>query len=129
MYQDVLNNTYRNTLNEHNDCTVIALTLTTGKPYIWCHTAMKEAGRKVRGRAVMERGIDVVKNRGINIRYLGCPKRNGRPISVKTIGEPHPKGRYIVRVRGHVLALVDGEVLDWTKDRRHIVQDMWEVLS
>jgi hypothetical protein len=38
------------------------------------------------------------------------------------------KGRYICMVRGHVAAVVDGQVIDWSDGRRHQVKEVYEVV-
>jgi hypothetical protein len=37
------------------------------------------------------------------------------------------RGRYLVWTRNHLLAVVDGEVVDWTKGRRHRVRAVSKV--
>jgi hypothetical protein len=37
-------------------------------------------------------------------------------------------GRYICMVRGHVAALVNGEVIDWTAGRRHQIKEVYELV-
>jgi hypothetical protein len=34
--------------------------------------------------------------------------------TLKTVAKRYPRGTFYVHVRGHILALVDGEILDWT---------------
>ena len=36
--------------------------------------------------------------------------------------------KYLVRVRGHVLAVRNNEVLDWTEGRRHRIQEVYKVI-
>jgi hypothetical protein len=37
------------------------------------------------------------------------------------------KGKYLVLTRSHALAMIDGEVLDWTKGRRHRVVAIYKI--
>jgi hypothetical protein len=39
------------------------------------------------------------------------------------------RGKYLVRIRRHVLAIVDGQVHDWTDGRQHRVQQVFEIIQ
>lgn len=47
--------------------------------------------------------------------------------SAKTIGRVYPKGKYLVFFYGHVAAMVDGIIEDYTEGRRHIVKSIYKV--
>jgi hypothetical protein len=38
-------------------------------------------------------------------------------------------GRHLVYVKDHVLALVDGLVMDWTRGRMHRVEHIWTIIE
>ena len=53
--------------------------------------------------------------------------------SDKTVGqlvETHPKGRFVVRVPGHLFAMIEGVVIDCVQDRvgpRRKVTHLWKI--
>ena len=50
--------------------------------------------------------------------------------TVSTLGRHLPSsGRYLVHVRGHVLAFDDGVVKDWSEGRRHRIKDIYQVVK
>ena len=51
-----------------------------------------------------------------------CQRVFGKRITVNQAPNYLLKGKYLLFVSGHVLAMVDGEVLDWTQGRRHQVK-------
>lgn len=117
-------------LGEANDCTVKAISIAGRVPYNVAYDACKAEGRRYRcgmyptqwKRAILRVGcayIEVAKN---------PLQRNGSRYTVKTIGQKYPQGYYIVKVRGHALAMVNGQVLDWTEGRKHRVQEVIKVI-
>ena len=109
---------------EHNDCSVIAIAMIYELSYNEAHKVCFDHGRRAR------RGFYVNKA----IKALGrtekeyCPKQpNDSRYTVKTIGDELTYGKYFVFVSGHVLALIDGIVYDWTEDRKHRVTSVIQV--
>lgn len=107
-------------LGEDNDCSVKAVALACGLPYDAAHAAFEDAGRR-HGRGVLTpqifKALKVLKINTQPISHLRQP--NGSRYTPRTISRLLPFGRYLVYTRGHVFALVDGQVLDWTKGRKH----------
>jgi hypothetical protein len=121
---------------EKRDCVPRALALLCGASYADALELTRLYGRK--------------SNRGMNtygmvslptFKFNGCTFREvdltgkktfpmGRAVVTvpvrrwKTVGsfvKAHPKGRYLLRVKGHVLPVIDGVVTDWSfKPRRHL---------
>lgn len=114
---------------ESKDCTVRALANALELPYDEVHAEMKAAGRKNNEGAYNHQFTPVYMKHGFkpvcvfgttngamwSLKYL---KQNGIETIHKagiTIGRLLPylaEGRYIVEVKGHVFAVVDGEVID-----------------
>jgi hypothetical protein len=113
--------------NEANDCTVRALANAYGMPYKLAHRIMGKAGRKQGKGPQLEAmhktytrlgfEIDRIHGETNTARYLwkylavGHTKYRGA-----TLGRVLPLlsvGRFIVLIRGHVFAVVNGEVLDY----------------
>ena len=126
-------------VNDNNNCTVLALKSVTGFTERKCYNLLKKEGR--------------VDGRGFYIRkYLGKSKKIGkvsfkkiytnrdrekdqglfkawRTVTLNSFCKMFPKGSYYVCVRGHALAIVDGNIIDnvtYQGDRRH-VEEVWKV--
>lgn len=107
-----------------NDCGIIAVAIATQSSYEHVEKLFAELGRKLnRGVYIYQivaacrilTGLDTIKS------DIAERQRNGSRYTMKTIGKQYPRGRYILTCDGHVAALVDGQVMDWTAGRRHRV--------
>ena len=111
--------------SEANDCAVCAMTIATGMDYHDIHKLYASKGRKPRAgtpQAMTSKVMGSLKRQGYKFVDEGMPRqKSGSLYTMKTIAKAFPKGTYIVRVRGHMAALVDGKVEDWTDNRRHQV--------
>lgn len=116
---------------KNKDCGVKAVSIACRVPYDKAHDACRLAGRK-NCHGMWE--SELLKA----IRITGCTheeidwvprQKNGSRYTTKTIGQKYPKGFYIVWVRGHILAMVDGKVLDWTDGRKHRVVKVWKITA
>lgn len=112
-------------VGEVDDCTVRALANATDLPYDECHELMQSYGR-VNGetmcsakmmKAYQSVGLKFVaafgstKSAMYNAAVFNCKRLPGRTLA-KLLPELHT-GRYIVEIRGHVFAVVDGDVIDY----------------
>ena len=107
-------------LNEDNDCSVKALAIAARVSYAMAHKACAKHGRKPK-RGMYTQDILETASHTLNCRVelkIDLRQRNGSRYTVKTIAPLLNKGHYLVFVRGHVLAVVDGKVEDWTANRR-----------
>jgi hypothetical protein len=112
--------------NEHNDCTVKALTAATGLSYDECHHALAKQGRKPRKGCHFH---TVGKRAAADLGFL-METMDWRDYSAKTMISAErdrrlAKGRYVLQVRAHVAALVDGKVIDWSQGRRHRIKAVY----
>jgi len=119
-------------LAERNDCTVKAVSIACQIPYSEAHTYLGRLGRR-RGCGWYEmdhwRGMRHVSGYVDNLHKLGIEyeKVEVRSKTVSQIVRELTSGHYLVKVRGHVLALVDGKVEDWTEGRRHHVKSVYKI--
>ena len=121
-------------IGEHSDCSVVAFSIVTGISYTEMHQIFNFAGRPDRNRtpwATTDKVVEHLKNNGYTIESSQPRRiyeRYGREIhgrySLLTIGKILPKGHYVVHVRGHALALIDGEVQDWSTDSKRLVNEV-----
>jgi hypothetical protein len=112
--------------NERNDCAVRAMTLATGRPYAEVHALLAKYGRKTRrgtpfssmDSALTELGLPKLTRCETDYQLVGggyFGRRSWRDTSRPTLARfaaEHRRGRYIVVIRGHAFALVDGMQLD-----------------
>lgn len=111
-------------LNEHNDCAVRATTLASGFSYDHVHRLYSLCGRKHR-RGVKRYITDKVwKHLGLKVKPVQVKSK-----TVCTLERELRFGKYLVFTRGHLLALIDGVVQDWTKGRRHRVVRVYKVVD
>lgn len=115
-------------MGEHGDCSVRAVALTTNVPYETAHIALRVAGRRNRRGAFENQIIKATRSLGYTVDPKVIPKQsNGSLYTAKTIGRVYPTGNYLVYTRGHVFALVNGSVLDWTEGKKHRVLGLQRV--
>lgn len=127
-------------MGETNDCTVRALAIAGAVAYQEAHAAMKAAGRRDRhgpkafGR--LEQGVrridcpaitKAARALGIDIRRMEKHEYRAKTVSSAPRDPKLQAGHYIVLVRGHALAVVQGEVCDWTEGRKHQVKEVYEL--
>jgi len=110
--------------NEHNDCSVKALAIATNEPYIKAHTMMQKMGRKNRKGCMPHEILASIKEMGFS--YKDCGRLSKTVTTLEAAVSPSK--RYICFVRGHVLAVVNGKIEDWTEGRKYRVQTVIEVL-
>lgn len=116
-------------IKDKNDCTVRALANAASIPYTEAHAALKNVGRKeghgehlnVYADAYAKYGFELVAFFGTTKASLGYRRRmmlKGvdvplcKGMSFGRMLETLKHGRYIVTVRGHALAVVNGKVFD-----------------
>ena len=116
---------FKDSYGEDNDCTVVALSVAAGIPYNVAHDILRAAGRE------RCKGFRLVG-------WLRCQYRDGRsvcgykvtPVNAgrKTLAQVRrdfPKGRFILRKRGHVFAMIDNEVMDYGRGNRTRITDLF----
>lgn len=111
--------------NEQLDCTVRAFALVSQISYRDAHVMMAKAGRKEGKRmADFAAFMKTWCGRICNTRYVRRAGDCG--ITLGRYVKDHPTGRYLLRVRGHVVAVVDGVALDLGEPNwRAIVRGAW----
>lgn len=113
---------------ETNDCTVRALTASTGLDYDVCHAQLKKQGRKNRkGVHWIVEGPKAAKALGFTMRQMDRSEYRAKTMITAERDRAFRSGNFAVLVRGHVAALVDGKVIDWSAGRRHRIQAVYEV--
>jgi hypothetical protein len=117
-------------MNESKDCTVKGLAIATGIPYERAQEIMRYMGRRP------NKGLKGGPNRRIIATMQTACKLAGRIVdspqfperlTMNTVGERYSKGTYMVFTSGHVAALVNGQVQDWSEGRRNRVKFLFKV--
>lgn len=136
--------------HEESDCTVRTLAHIANLSYPEAHEIMKEAGRKDGECSSVYNGLVEAQNLGklrfhrveveereriINAApgFVGCTgkpllAKRMMPINITQFVRQHSRGRYVVRIKQHVFALIDGVMYDAYKQHGGaLVQAAWEV--
>lgn len=130
-------------VGERNDCSVVATALVTERDYAEVHRVFRLNGRKSRRRTEMSITFKSLKALGFEAEQVYYPTRARGYIQnpgyanrfrsktvTKIEGEiqrKDPKGHYLIRTRGHILAFANGRIQDWTAGRRHRVIEVYHV--
>lgn len=109
-----------NRYGETNDCSVVATAMVLDLSYNDAHALLYKLGRRARA------GFNTMR---LEV-HLGsrCSKRvyptqpNGSNYTIKTVPSLLPLGKHLIFTAGHVLACINGSILDWTEDRKHRVR-------
>lgn len=113
---------------ETNDCTVRALTASTGLDYDVCHAQLRKQGRKNRkGCHWYIEGPKAAEALGYTMRQLERSEYSAKTMISAERDRKLRNGNFVVLVRGHVAALLDGKVVDWSQGRRHRIKAVYEV--
>ena len=110
---------------EANDCTVRALANAAAMPYKLAHKVLRKAGRQPRTGVKSSNWHPAYLRMGFRLVSIHGSTQGARFLSLMTNQAAEPgltlinalprlqQGRYVVKIRGHVLAVVDGKVLDY----------------
>lgn len=104
-----------NEVGETNDCTVKGIAIACDMPYRMVRDTLAKHGRKHRRGCYLPTQKAAIEELGFNMEAV-----EGISGTVSTLAQKLPrKGNYLAWVRGHVLAVKDGKIEDWTAGRRH----------
>ena len=110
-------------MNETNDCSIIAVAITTRRSYAEVHKVFKRLGRKPR------RGVHMHTIRSaFSILGFDLEKSEYKGKTAKTLRVP-TKDMYVALTASHILAVQFGLVKDWTAERRHRINNVYRVVE
>lgn len=99
-----------------NDCSVRALACATNLPYDEAYEIVAADGRKSGRGHNLRPLLDRSTINGMRFVYEPYPAQRGQPrMNIERFCREKPVGRYVCRVSGHYLAIVDGVVQDDTR--------------
>lgn len=118
-------------LGDRNACSVVALTIVTGKSYKKCYDALKKVGRKHGDGA---RVCDIFEAAALLGKRVTIAPQSAAIRKAKTVNQIEKVGvartrKYLVIVNGHILAVAGGKVHDWTSGRKHRPKYIYQVIS
>ena len=131
-------------MGEANDCTVKALAVVCRVGYQMAHKALADQGRKPRKGCYPHQQIAAIEALGFKVakseggytsdyrRYMSnaMPRQhNGSRYTASTIGKLCAKGYWLAWTKGHVLAVHNGKVIDWTEGRKHQIQHIVKIVK
>lgn len=117
---------------DRNNCVPKALTALTGEPYKQVDDYLKARGRK-KGKGtphkasrsfLQDRGFVQLPTPSLAKRYPGGVVRK---MKVASFAKAFPKGKFVVYVRGHAVAVINGQILDDWNSSSRVVKEAWEV--
>ncbi len=108
---------------DYNFCTVVAVATVCNMSFGKARIKMEKAGRPHRYGAYQWQYHEVIQRRGFKLE----PVYGFEGHHVKTMGKKLGSGTYLINVRGHVLAIVDGVINDWSASRSHRVREVYRV--
>ena len=111
---------------EKNNCTVVALSVSTRIPYQQCLEISEKAGRKPKRGFHSEKLIDFF-NKNSTEQFVAVKLR--KPVTIQKFCKKYPKGSFYARKRNHAFAIVDGDVFDMPGEAtpRSIVKHAWKL--
>ncbi len=110
--------------HDNNFCTVVALAVTCQQSFGKAYHTMKRLGRKDGKGAILP-----VTHKAIEILGYKAEQIDGLyGKQVKSLPKLLPRnGMFMVHVKGHVLAVRNGEVVDWTEGRAHRIIRVYKI--
>jgi len=123
------NSQARTQLQEKNDCAVIALSIVMRSTYKEAHQLCASIGRKNRRGTHTRQTFHAIRAAGFKLEPVKrMVQKNGCKYTPKTIGDKLKRGYYLCFCRGHVFAVVNGDVEDWTEGRQHRITSAYKVV-
>ena len=95
---------------DHNHCTVIATATVCEMSYNRAYKKLERVGRMHRRGTWMF--YEVIRRQGYDMQQV----KNTRGMTVSKFAELYPKGTYLLHVREHAIAIVDGVINDHTNE-------------
>lgn len=127
-YLKATNTRYRKQQNETNDCTVIALSIVARMTYKAAHMICNAFERKNNKRFPSILLMAALAREGFTITPIkNLKQKNGSHYTPKTIGNKLKRGYYLCLCSGHVFAVVNADVEDWTNNRNHRIKTAYKI--
>lgn len=125
---------YNENAGKDKDCSVMATALLCRLHYKDAYKACKVFGRRRQGQGMYtDQIINTIEALGFKVTKV--TNRNGKPLrqsngsryTPKTIGQRLKRGYYLCLSSTHAFAVINGEVLDWSSDRKLHITSAYKV--
>lgn len=117
-------------MRENNDCAVVATAVVTQSDYASAHALLKKFGREDRKGTIFHSTTKVaIESIGFKLELVSPLKADGSRYTPKTIAKVCNDGFYLCRVKGHIFAVANGQVMDWTEGRAHRINFIYKVIK
>ncbi len=74
------------------------------------------------------RAHDTIREMGFKLEFVSnLRQKSGSRYTPKTIGDRLKRGYYLCHCKGHIFAVVNGVVEDWTQGRQHRITTAYKV--
>ena len=108
---------------ERADCAVRAVTAVTGRPRATVYDHFIRGGRRPGRKSPNGLAEKVTRQLGFVLEPWEVKAR-----TIRTLERELPaKGAFLISVRGHLLAVIDGQTRDWSSGRTHHILDVWRI--
>lgn len=106
--------------NKVADCSIRAISLIENKPY---NVTFRELSEYALERGLMPDSVESIES-FLDDKYIRtCYKY----MALKKFIDEHPRGQYLVTMRGHITAVIDGVVYDTFDPSERIIKCAWYV--
>lgn len=113
-----------NAEKDNNDCTVIAVAVTTGISYEEAQTGLGILGRRRNHGCNSQIYHSLIRQIGFNIDRIRVASKTVRTVE-RELAEKWGGCKVLINVRGHVLAWDGAKVVDWSAGRGHRIRDCY----
>ncbi len=116
--------------NEARDCAVKAVALVCNVSYQTAWYALQAEGRRFRGGTSLDKTRRACERLGWvmeKMDLLTVRRAGARTMLTAGRARLFRQGRFLLGVSGHIAACIDGEVIDWSKGRRHRLSRVYTV--
>lgn len=128
-YLKCKNARYRKQQNAKNDCAVIAVSIICRTTYKNAFLACERNGRLPKRGMMTSNIIATIAMLGFKLEPVKkLVQPNGSRYTAKTVGSKLVRGYYLAITHDHAFAVVNGDVEDWTANRKNVVTAAYKII-
>ncbi len=130
-FNEIMSDTYRVSLTEVNDCSVIALAISCNISYDTSYRWCRAVGRVANKGLANDPLLSIIRDNDAYTltRFKDLFNPNGTRIAKLIVGQRMREGRFLCFVDGHAFSVVDGEVQDSSQRDGLSVMEAYQVIS
>lgn len=108
---------------DHGYCGIVALAVATGEDPLFIQELVGAYGRQKGDGTTIAQLLDVLADYGLSFREDKYARAKGAR-TMASVSQVACTGTWFALTKGHVAAIVDGDVHDWTAGRRHRIRHL-----